>query len=74
MFSCCYAVTGVFFQTEMYEEVLSFTAYVLSFTSPVSGGFTWSLLACLLISVTFVLLLLYLSSFFTELLVPEMVD
>lgn len=53
----------------MYEEVLSFTASVLSFTSPVSGGFTWSLLACLLISVTFVLLLLYLSSFFIELLV-----
>lgn len=35
----------------MYEEMLSFTASVLSFTSPVSGGFTWSLLACLLISV-----------------------
>lgn len=56
----------------MYEEVLSFTASVLSFTSPMSGGFTWSLLACL--SVTFVLLLLYLSSFFIELLVPEMMD
>lgn len=55
----------------MYKEVLSFTADVLC---PVSGGFTWSLLACLLISVTFVLLLLYLPSFFIELLVPEMVD
>lgn len=57
----------------MYKEVLSFTADVLSFTSPVSGGFTWSFLTCLLISVTFVLLLLYLPSFFIELLVPEMV-
>lgn len=56
----------------MYEEVLSFTPYVLSFTSPVSGGFTWSLLACLLISLIFVLLRLYLPLCLTELLVSEM--
>lgn len=54
----------------MYEKVLSFTPCVLSFTSPVSGGFTWSLLACLL-SLTFVLLLLYLPLFLIELLVSE---
>lgn len=55
----------------MYEKVLSFMAYVLSLTSPVSGGFTWSLVACLLISLRFVFLL-YLSLFLIELLVSEM--
>ena len=39
-FSCCCTVTGVSSKLEMYEEVLSFTPYVLSFTSPMSGGFT----------------------------------
>lgn len=54
----------------MYEKVLWFMADVLSLPSPVSGGFTWPLLACLL-SLRFVFLL-YSSLFLIELLVSEM--